>query len=420
MSDYFDRVERQLVDRVQGSSELPDRWSRVFGVLAPVAAVVIVLVVVAVVISVGHRSSNGSFAGRARSSIVFRASAAPPHSSLGSAIDASVVTLRHRLRSVYPQLRVSRAGQQIVVTGATERMRARVLQLAVPGRLSFYDWEANALTPNGKPVAGQVAVQDPHAMTISQGAGGAPGQPGSGGLPLYQAVKLASKQPVVQPAQVHFSRSGSYYLFGAPGSAACATVAQSNGTIPIRGEHCLLAGPDAAPQNLRADLPAGVTVSDGEQLIVPQGTVVLQAASASAARQIKPDDQKAQFYVLRDNVSLAGTDTTNPRPSTDESGSPAVTFGFDPAGEKAFQHITATLAHRGVIASSAGQVLNQHFAVALDTQLITVASIDFKTYPDGITGGGGADITSLFTSQSARDLAAILRSGPLAVNLALR
>jgi hypothetical protein len=54
----------------------------------------------------------------------------------------------------------------------------------------------------------------------------------------------------------------------------------------------------------------------------------------------------------------------------------------------------------------------------LDTRLIAVPSIDFKTYPDGITGGGGADIAGVFTSHSAQDLAAILRSGPLAANVA--
>jgi SecD/SecF fusion protein len=64
--------------------------------------------------------------------------------------------------------------------------------------------------------------------------------------------------------------------------------------------------------------------------------------------------------------------------------------------------------------------LDQHFAVALDQQLITVPIIDFKIYPDGITGGGGADITGGFTIQSARALATLLRYRPLPVNLTTR
>src|ERR1700742_4216762 len=62
-------------------------------------------------------------------------------------------------------------------------------------QLYFYDWEANALTPNGKTVASQLITQDPNALTISQGTAGLPGVPGAGGQPLYQAVKLAAKQP---------------------------------------------------------------------------------------------------------------------------------------------------------------------------------------------------------------------------------
>src|SRR6201996_455864 len=44
--------------------------------------------------------------------------------------------------------------------------------------LYFYDWEATALTPNGKTVASQLLTQDPGALTISQGGGAGPGLPG--------------------------------------------------------------------------------------------------------------------------------------------------------------------------------------------------------------------------------------------------
>jgi hypothetical protein len=57
--------------------------------------------------------------------------------------------------------------------------------------------------------------------------------------------------------------------------------------------------------------------------------------------------------------------------------------------------------------------------VALDTKLITVPQIDFKTYPEGIPGDNGADITAGFTIQSARDLAPQLRLGALPIQLDL-
>ena len=102
------------------------------------------------------------------------------------------------------------------------------------------------------------------------------------------------------------------------------------------------------------------------------------------------------------------------RPAT-----PTSQFGFNSKGRNAFQNVTGAIAHRGQDVSALGQTLNQHFAVALDNQLITVPSIDFKTYPDGITGGNGADITGGFTQQSASDLATQLRLGALPINLKL-
>jgi preprotein translocase subunit SecD len=69
----------------------------------------------------------------------------------------------------------------------------------------------------------------------------------------------------------------------------------------------------------------------------------------------------------------------------------------------------------GADVSRPGQLLEQHLAFALDGQLVTVASIDFKQYPDGITGGGGADIR--LTSRSAKDVAAELRRDALPLSL---
>ncbi len=77
------------------------------------------------------------------------------------------------------------------------------------------------------------------------------------------------------------------------------------------------------------------------------------------------------------------------------------------------------MARRGQQLSTLGQTLDQHFAIAIDNRLLTVASIDFKTYPDGITGDEPADITGGFTKQSARELVTQLRFGPLPLNLRL-
>ena len=324
-----------------------------------------------------------------------------------------------------PQIQTSGGNQISVGLPDVTNVKRAEDEVGTVARLNFYDWEANVLAPNGKPVAGQLTAQDPNAVTISQGqtGGGGPGLPGGGGLPIYQAVKLASQQPAAPPAKTQSRKGPLYYAFGAPGSTACATVAKNNKTTPIQGQHCLVAGgnlSDTSVQALKQDLPAGISISQVQTLAVPVGTIVLQAANPSATTKISATSPTAQFYVLKDDAALGGSDITNPQSSTDQQGSPDVTFGFNGKGQSAFQSVTAAIAHRASVASPLGanNQQNQHFAIALDNQLVSVPSIDFKQYPDGITGGGGADITGGFTSQTASDLANLLRLGALPIILA--
>jgi preprotein translocase subunit SecD len=153
-------------------------------------------------------------------------------------------------------------------------------------------------------------------------------------------------------------------------------------------------------------------------LAVQRGTAVVEAVYPFNQAP-RFGDPSAQFFVISDHVALSGSAIVNPSESTDRAGQPDVTFGFTPAGSRAFQRITAAVARRGNLVSGLGQTLNQHFAVALDTGLITVPSIDFKQYPAGIPGDNGADITGGFTVASAVQLAAALRLGALPVALRL-
>lgn len=236
-------------------------------------------------------------------------------------------------------------------------------------------------------------------------------------MTLYDAVRLAARQPIDLSGDN--SRPWSlYYLFGAPGSAACATAARDLGRAAAPGAHCLLAGPAVSRRALLSGLPAGVT--GGEELVVKRGTAVIQAADPGPGRQIGLTDANARFYVVRDHVPLFGTSLRNPRAGTDRGGNPDVSFSFDRHGQEVFLQVTAIVARRGERVSRAGELFNQHFAVMLDGKLLTVPQIDSKTYPDGIDAGQGADIVGAFTAQGARDLAAILRAGPLPVPLTPR
>jgi SecD/SecF fusion protein len=287
-------------------------------------------------------------------------------------------------------------------------------EVGTTAQLYFYDWEANAVLPDGSTAASKLLAQEPAALTLSQGSGA----PGAGSMPLYNAVKLAAKQP---RAKASSQSQPQYYLFGKGGTPVCAAAAKFYGVIEAAAnQHCLLSGPDDNADDLQTGLPPGVTsLSQGQTLVIKPGTVVLQAVPASFSNPPKPAAPNTQFYVLRDHAALNGNEITNPQQSTDTGGNPDVNFGFTGGGAKAFTAVTAAIAHRGSEVSGAGSKLQQHFAVALDNVLVTVPQIDFTTYPDGIPSDQGAEITGGFTISSAQDLANELRDGALPIGLKL-
>ena len=445
-SAIAEEIERESRSRPgESTSSSPDRstrrrfggarrrrgYARLVSGLVPVVGVLVVALVLAVFVGLRHSGPSSTVPGHS--------SAAPGHGSVAlvylaeptpeaptvtrGTLERTVEIIQARLRALGiggAHVTVSSANQ-ITITVPNAKDTARAEQEVVgAGQLYFYDWEANVLTPNGRAVASQLRAQDPTAIEISQGSGSsAPGSSGAGSIGLYQAVMLASKQPY--SASSSNSRVGSqYYIFGAPGSRACATAARDEGQPPAAGVRCLLSGPDDDLANLDSGLPAGVTPSQGQTLAVKRGTVVLEAVSPSFAHPVPFGDPTAQFFVLKDNVALSNNDIANPQQSTEPgAGQPDIAFEFSSKGKSEFQSLTAAISRRGQLVSTLGETLDQHFAIALDSQLISVPSIDYKTYPGGITAGDGADLIGGFTVSSARDLAAELRVGALPLSLKL-
>jgi SecD/SecF fusion protein len=365
--------------------------------------------------------------------LVYQAQRTPQSGVNQDALSRAVDIMRARVDQLgvaEPEIQTSGGNQISVALPNVKDTHRAEQEVGTTARLEFYDWEANVLLPNGQLVASVLKTLPPgfsqnqssltpvqsEALAVTRGAGA----PGSGSLALYDAVKLASKQPA--QASPDNARAGPlYFMFGAPGSAACATAARNGGGAAVPGLHCLLSGPDTSLNDLYSGLPTGVSKSQGQVLTVPQGTVVLEATSQkfSLTGSVPISSPVAQFYVLKDHVALFGNDITNPQQSTDQSGAPDVTFGFTSKGNAEFQKVTGQIAQRGALVSGLGNPLNQHFAVALDTQLVTVPQIDFKQYPNGIVGGNGADITGGFTANSAQELAQVLRLGALPIKLKL-
>jgi SecD/SecF fusion protein len=365
--------------------------------------------------------------------LTYQGEPTPQHPKVTQAdLNKAVEIMQKRVDSLgvaQPSINTVSGNEIEVALPAVHNVKRAEQLVGTTAQLYFYDWEANAITPNGKTVASQLLAQNTQATLISQGTTGSPGSPGDGSLGLYAAAKLAARQtavPLNATTRRQLSRLGpEYFLFGAPGSAACATVAKQQGTKPIAGEHCYLGGGQdtGTLAELRSALPAGVSIAGNEVVTVPQGWVVLQAiqsSGSSSSSQTQFGAPGSQYFVLHDRVALRGSQITNPQASTDSAGQPDVQFGFTSSGAKAFQDTTAAIAHRGQQLGLGSNRNFQHFATALDTQLLTVPYINYNSDPDGIVnagGSGGADITGGFTTQSAEDLATQLRLGALPINL---
>ncbi len=275
-------------------------------------------------------------------------------------------------------------------------------------QLYFYDWEPNVIGPSGQPAPSEGTVT---GDATTSGAGGV-----TAGLTEYQAVLRAAKRaPILRrsdttwgrgctPAQRHDCIYGSWYLLDT-----------KNETV--------LRGPEETEQNLYADgykPPAGAKV---KAVRVNPGTVLVQAHPVEAASGKVTNRSPNSWYVLNDEPVLTGSDITSPQQGSDETtGQPNVTFGFTSHGKSVFEAVTKKIAHRGQEAQLPGvthEEALQHFAIVLDGQLITVPSIDFSQYPEGIDTSTGSQISGGFTLSSAQELAQELQSGALPIRLEL-
>jgi SecD/SecF fusion protein len=367
--------------------------------------------------------------------LVYKAQPTPQSPVNAASLQRAVDVMENRVNQLgvtQPTIQTSGSNQIDVQLPDVTNTKQAEAAVGTTARLEFYDWEANLIAPNGETVASQLASENSQALALSQGTSTiAPGtdSAAAGGMTLYKAVQLAAKQPY-QSSKDNARLGSEWFLFAKAGSTACQAVATAQKQTPLKSGECLLSGPvqtaenetkaNALPQ-LYQSLPTGVTLTAAQKASatafeVKQGTVVLQGSPNSFPGPGFGNDHSS-YYVLKDHVSLFGNEITNPEQSTDSTGAPDVSFGFTGGGAAAFQKVTAKIAQRGSLVSLGSNKLQQHFAIALDQQLVSVPSIDYGQYPDGITGGGGADISGSFTVSSASQLATQLRLGALPIKL---
>ncbi|HEV3378798.1 MAG TPA: protein translocase subunit SecD, partial [Thermoleophilaceae bacterium] len=341
------------------------------------------------------------------------------------AVDDAISTMRERVDALgVAEPEIQRSGERQISVGLPDVQdieRARQ-QVGTTAKLQFYDWEPNILTDT-EVYSGGDGLYDA-ALAASKLKGKAERTdvvPGSGDTPEEADRKNNTQRD-------------RYYLFG-PDKAPIGPDKQPVRTDPYEPSgSCqeLLAEYDAEPgppndypkgTACRSELEAlgpGGPPDDSRVIKVPAGVVIVEQERApNQPPQIK------RFTVIEDDSELSGEDIKNPEAGTDPNTSaPLVSMEFTDDGREAFARVTKRIAERGFNAATLqpgvprDQFL-QSFAITLDDQIVSLATIDFQENPEGIDGRTGAQIEGVGSFDDANDLAESLRIGALPIELKL-
>lgn len=368
MSEYITRLREELVGAAAreqaGQRRRPRVRPRRLALVVAAAAIVAALIVSASAIEL-TRDDEPVVSLPAGSALTYRV--APfPGADATTAAERSAEILRARIAAAgISGATVTVAGDRVGVDADTKAL-ADVAALAVPGRLAIYDWEASVLGPDGQPA--------PDDATVT-------GDPGAGqeaAVSQYQAVLRAAK---------------------AQGSAGSPTF-----WLVDDAAHKVIGGPELTRDALRSGGSARVVE-------VPGGVRVVRADNSGAGG----------WYALDDGAALGNGDVAGARATRDPAmNEPAVAVDLTAQGRTAFETLTRELAHRGQAASPPGadpMLAAQHLAIVLDDEIASVPYIDYRQAPDGIDGSGGVQISGGMTPESARQIAAILNTGPMPATL---
>ena len=367
------------------------------------------------------------------------------------AIDDAIETIRKRTDALgvsEPEIQRAASNQISVGLPDVENVDQAIEQVGTTAQLQFYDWEPNVFTSEG-PLQTLVEAQesspqqDPNALTRP--------------LELFEAVERATEaEPAAEPEDVPPSGvdeaelpddvspddrqaveefydqqndsqgSDQYYLFGP--------------------DEELIAGPSPDCEELFSefddDAPAGGGQSDASQggecqeelgsvsteevpegsqvLVVPRGIRVIEAQRPPNLPADAPFDR---YQIIEDDSELSGDEIVNPEQGFDpQTNQPIVTFEFSDEGQQAFAAVTQRIAERGQALSAflgQGPQSFQRFAITLDEELISLATIDYIENPSGIDGRTGASIENIGSLEETQDLAENLRIGALPIDLQL-
>jgi preprotein translocase subunit SecD len=144
---------------------------------------------------------------------------------------------------------------------------------------------------------------------------------------------------------------------------------------------------------------------------------------------VNEEPRRTYYYLLRyglehESPEMTGEDLQLERTRQDfdaSTGEPVVFIEFTAEGARKFQTITRRLAARGrMLAARSGgdpEPWFQQLAIVVDREIKSAPVIDFTVNPSGISGDQGAQITGLSSPHEAKDLALVLQTGELPVQL---
>jgi SecD/SecF fusion protein len=326
--------------------------------------------------------------------LVYEAKPAGKEKVTSDAINRAIDIMRKRVDSLgVAEPEIQQSGQEQITVALPDVKNAKEAadQVGTTAQMFFFDWEKNVIGPDGKTAPQDTAV-----------TGG--GQAGSAGcIPQYEAVERAAKQPQRNNENQAIPRSKFYLVNGKTKKV-------------IAGPEALQSDLENSDKVVRYERRGG----KGSVVNVKPGTIIVRAEvpdNAPKAQQ-NPDC----YYVLQDSFALRGTDIDNPEQNFDQrTQAPNVTFDFTDSGRKKWKETTKQIAQRGQesVGLLPADAANQHFAIVLDNELISVPYIDFTENPEGIDGSQGSEISGGFTIKSAQKLANELKYGALPVELKL-
>jgi len=347
------------------------------------------------------------------------------------AIDDALETIRKRTDALgVGEPEIQRSGQDQIGVGlpSVENAGRAIQQVGTTAQLQFYDWEPNVVGGGERPFTTLFEA----AQAAGKGTPRAEAEDVPAGPPDPAIVRQAggSQQRL---REIYDRRNDSsatkFYLFSSqreliagPDPSCAELLSDFEGRAPAKRPPLPAPLPKGTqcPNELRA--LGGAGPPGGSRVLgVPQGIVVVKAERPES---LPPNAPFESYWVLEDDSELSGSDITNPAQQIDpQLNQPVVTMEFTDQGRRAFAAVTKRIAQRGAEVilppGASREQAYQSFAITLDNQIVSRATINFVENPEGIDGRTGAQITGVGNAKQAQDLAEQLRIGALPIELNL-